>query len=630
LANPRGHNPNGKPSLVRRIAQINKNRASYEAPRKGGQGTRLAIRETSRVTFVVKKFNVKMPEERKTPPSYPNPPESVVAAGIAVGRAALEKLSSATLYKLLQLKNMPGRSKARSRAGRVKSLENLVTSEDLKVVGVPAPADCATGASQEESPLARAGESATWPGPGVRLEEPVGSVDVHSVVLVAAVVSAQGAVTRRELTNTLSGGRDLAALFKNQGVRFVAMESTAEYWLKPFWVLSEAGLHVIVANPVQTKATQGSKTDWKDALRLAYALRDGRLKPSVTCTPEQYARKKLNRDAIKKVQQGAKALSRMNAMFHTFDAPEWVGDLYSSQRGLRVLSRCLALAREEEVGEVLETEYAAGKGKVTDPAKLGQMAAELASFLGRLGACPENRVRFGHHLEEHVTCHRMAAELRAQVLKHAATDARFKEDLELLVSLPDVGVDLALTIAVELVDVQFFTRAKGLSKWAGLAPRVSQSGFKKRVTGHIFKGGNKWLRSACWMVAKVAYAHSGNEGHPFGDFVSRLYNGGKKAYKVAVTAGARRVLTFAFHVLVQRRPFAEVWAELASEEVEANRVRKVKELEKRVKQASVSDLLPVVAASLRRSCSELEKADAAYAEEISNILGSAFHVASAE
>src|SRR5271157_5307058 len=218
----------------------------------------------------------------------------------------------------------------------------------------------------------------------------------------------------------------------------------------------------------------------------------------------------------------------------------------------------------------------------------------------------------------------MAAELRAEALKSAAKDDRLLEDIALLAGMPDVGVNSALSAAIEVVDARYFRRAKSVAKWAGLAPRVNQSGHKKRSTGHIYKGGNKYLRNTCFDVAKVSFAHAGEDGHPVGDFVSRLYHGGKKAYKVAVTAGARKFLALAYQVLSERRPFAEIWPELAEEEAEANRERKLKELQKRVRAAVVSDLLPCVLESLRRQVDSLSAADAAYADEIAALLGSAY------
>ena len=106
--------------------------------------------------------------------------------------------------------------------------------------------------------------------------------------------------------------------------------------------------------------------------------------------------------------------------------------------------------------------------------------------------------------------------------------------------------------------------------------------------------------------------------------MGRLYNGGKKAYKVAVTSGARKFLVLAHRVLTERRPFTEVWPELAEEEAEANRERKRKELARRVRHAPASDLLPLVMSTLRKQADTLTAADAAYASEIAAILGSAY------
>lgn len=565
---------------------------------------------------MAKKFKVIMPRRKKTPGGSCESSQGTTEP--TLGRVALAKLSTTQMYSLLQYKNMPGRSKARSRASRVAALEGIITLADLEATGIHAPA-------LPEEELCVPAQHKAVAGRGMRLSVPAGGTDVHKDTLVAAIITPTGRVIRREFPNTEDGARALALFYQHYDCWHVAMESTAEYWLKPFWVLSAAGMDVLVANPVQTKATQGVKTDWKDAVRIATALRDGRLKPSVTCTPEQYARKKLNRDATKRAQEAGKALTRLSAMFQMFDAPDWVADLPSSLRGRHVLVGCLDLQAVEDIEELLAAEYAKGKGKVTDPSTLSAMAADLAHFFTTLGTCPENRLRFGQQLDSYLTSKRMATEIRTQVLQHAATDARFREDLELLVSLPDVGVDTALTLAVEIVDVRVFLRAKGLAKWAGLAPRVNQSGYKKRVTGHIFKGGDKWVRRACFLAAKESYMQSGKEGHPIGEFVGKLFNGQKKSFKVAVVAGARKLLTLAYHVLVERKPFEDLWPELASAEAEANHARKVKELQRRVKQASAADLLPPVVASLRRQCDALGAAEVAYAAEIVAILGDALN-----
>ena len=61
----------------------------------------------------------------------------------------------------------------------------------------------------------------------------------------------------------------------------VAMESTSQYHVKLMYYLLDNEVNTLMANHLQTKQTQGKKTDKLDARRIALVHRDGRLKPSV-------------------------------------------------------------------------------------------------------------------------------------------------------------------------------------------------------------------------------------------------------------------------------------------------------------------------------------------------------------
>jgi transposase len=501
-----------------------------------------------------------------------------------VGRAALGKLSTAKLYKLLQLKNIPGRSKISKKGSRIKALLGLVTSADLAVVdvkesGLPSPPP-----KMSPSTGTRPQSSA---GKGVRLDESVMGIDVDSETLVCVLAGPTGLGSEHIVPNDERGTSDLVALCQFLGVAQVAMESTGEYWLRAYWALRDAGIQVLVANSQQTKATQGVKTDKHDARRIALAFRDGRLKPSVLCTRAQYERRKLAREAVKKVQQRARAVNRLKALYHVAGAPKWITKLHESRRGRSILRSCLELDASvdpDAIETILTEEYAHGTHQVTDPVELHRRAREMTTVLSALE--PGNRLRVILHLEEYASCLRAAKQLRLQVLRHAGHDEKFRRDLAHLATIPGVGVDLALTILVEVVEVGYFHDAKALVRWAGLNPRVRQSGHRKRANGRISKAGNKYLRWACWIAAQNDFAHSAREGHPVGAFVARLMREAKKPYKVAVTAGGRKMLAIIYHVLQQRRPFEEVYANAECARIEANRKRKLRTLERAVKRAS--------------------------------------------
>jgi transposase len=532
-----------------------------------------------------------------------------------VERADLNKLTSAKLYKLLQLKKIPNRSKLGRKAARAAALEGIATHGDLKSLNISAPQEV------EVYKPRKAEKKPIKPGKGERINDPVGGMDVHKDTLFVAVATPAGIKDEHVFMNTENGIKDLINYFRFHDVEHVALESSAEYWLKVFWKLAEAKIKVLVANPLQTKAAQGIKTDKEDARRIAIVFRDGRLKPSVICTPDQYAMRKLNRDAIKKTLESTKVINRLKSMFEMFDAAKWIKNLHNSDRGLRIMIRTIELSDQKRIFKVLTEEYVIGPKQIKDKAKLQKRAVELTKFLTNMDISPNYRIRYGQLIEDYMNCERMADQLRLRIIEFAAKDEQFKKNLELLLTLPNVGLKTALTIAVEMVDVNYFWRSKSLVKWTGLAPRVNQSGYKKRKTGHIYKGGNKWFRRAVWLAAQNCYKHFKEADEPIGSFINRLYNQKHKHYFTAVTAGAHKLVSYIYLVLSQQRPFQEIFELEHSEQLKKNRKRKLRVLQRMIKEATVSEVLPIIAGSLKEKYYALEEHERLLAIEIATKLG---------
>ena len=405
-----------------------------------------------------------------------------------VERAELNKLTSANLYKLLQLKKVQNRSKLAKKEERVNALVGIVIKDDFLSLGYSV---------KERN---RPEEMSAKPEKGKRFNVPVGGLDVHKVTLVVSIADRTGIKDRRNFLNAENGIEDLIHFFRYHNVEHAALELTAEYWLKSFWMLSKAGIKVLVANPLQTKTTQGLKTDKEDADRIAITFRDGRLKPSVVCTPDQYSMRKLSRAAFKKTQQSTRAINRFNVMLETFDAADWIKDLHVSRRGVRIFYRTLQLTDKEEILDVLTEEYSKGPHQIRSKNILEERAVDLSKFFNNMDISSNNRILFGEHLEDYVNCKRMAASYRLKLIefgtKRGLFKEQFKKNLELLLTAPNVDVNTALTILVEHVEISFFWNAKAMARWSGFAPSVKQSGYRKRRNGKIYKGGNKWLRTA--------------------------------------------------------------------------------------------------------------------------------------
>ena len=269
------------------------------------------------LTESLKVYEMKENKEDMTEKETPN--GSDICTGmdnpkkILVERAELNELTSANLYKLLQFKKVCNRSKYHRKAQRLDVLVGIITQEDLRRFGWSS-IDHQKSSRLEElkkpkQPLIK--RFSANPGKGKRLEGSVGGIDVHKVTLVVSVADRNGIQDRRNFLNDEAGIEDLIKFFQYHNVTLAALESTAEYWLKVFWKCANVGIRVLVANPLQTKTTQGKKTDKEDADRIAIAFRDGRLRPSVVCTPDQYSMRKLSRSAFKKTQQATNAANSL-------------------------------------------------------------------------------------------------------------------------------------------------------------------------------------------------------------------------------------------------------------------------------------------------------------------------------
>ncbi len=128
--------------------------------------------------------------------------------------------------------------------------------------------------------------------------------------------------------------------------------------------------------------------------------------------------------------------------------------------------------------------------------------------------------------------------------------ARSDERARLLATIPGVGPLLSLTFAAEIGEVSRFPGPGKLIGYAGLAPRVNQSG-ERSATGALSKAGSRTLRWAAVEAANQAWRPS-NPWHAHYLRISARH--GKNPAKSAV---ARKLLIAAWHMLSRREPFKQ-------------------------------------------------------------------------
>lgn len=145
------------------------------------------------------------------------------------------------------------------------------------------------------------------------------------------------------------------------------------------------------------------------------------------------------------------------------------------------------------------------------------------------------------------------------------------EDVQLLMSIPGVGYYSALVIIAEIGDLSRFSHAKKLVGYAGLAPRVYQSGNIKRY-GRISKDGSNILRWVLTVAAQGAIKKKGKLKR----FFTRLNK--RTGYSKAIVATARKLLIIIFHMLKKGEKYEE-----RDDDLTQRKIKKMETKSKRMK-----------------------------------------------
>jgi transposase len=133
---------------------------------------------------------------------------------------------------------------------------------------------------------------------------------------------------------------------------------------------------------------------------------------------------------------------------------------------------------------------------------------------------------------------------------HVDTHPTLRQQSDLLASIPGIGRATAATLLAEVGDFEQFACARKLAAFAGLDPRVRQSGTSVRGHSSLSKAGSPRLRKALYFPAMTALRFN----PAIAALRQRLILAGKPG-KLIVGAAMRKLLSIAFGVLRSGRPF---------------------------------------------------------------------------
>ncbi|HUY99854.1 MAG TPA: IS110 family transposase [Thermomicrobiaceae bacterium] len=369
-------------------------------------------------------------------------------------------------------------------------------------------------------------------------------LDVHKRTVSACVVvtRADGTVERRvrtfgTMTADLLGLRDW---LRSLDVGQIALESTGVYWRPVFNILEAEGRTILLVNPQHMKAVPGRKTDVKDCEWLADLLRHGLLQPSFIPPAPVRALRELTRYRKSLVQQRTQEANRL-------------------QKVLEGANIKLAAVATDILGASGRAMLDALLGGQQDPAVLADLArGRLRAKLPALEQALTGRIQPSHRVVlRQILAHidfldGAIAQLHDEI---TAALAEWQEAIDLLQTIPGIGPVAAAAIVAEIgVDMHRFPSAKHLASWAGLCPGNKQSG-GKRLSGKT-TGGNVWLKG---MLAEVAWANARSTRGYLGAQFRRLAR--RRGRYKALVAVAHSVLVIIYHVLRERRPYADLGAD---------------------------------------------------------------------
>lgn len=290
----------------------------------------------------------------------------------------------------------------------------------------------------------------------------------------------------------------------------VAIEATANW----YWIIDEierAGLQPQLVHPRKAKLMMGqiNKTDKLDAHGLNRLQRTGTL-PTVWIPPAPLRElRELTRTRVVLVAQRTRWKNRITATLAKWGLP---ASEYSDPYGKG--ARVELHERLQQLPE--QTRWATG-----------QMLAQLDGLRAQIEA-------FEQRLEELV---------------------ELTPAMQLLLTLPGVGIILSATMALEIGDVERFAAAERLASYAGTTPRVHASGDHVRY-GRTRPDVNRYLK---WAFAEAANSIAVNYRRRPLDHVSLLYARlrAKKGHSKAVGAVARHLAEATYHVLHRQQPYRD-------------------------------------------------------------------------
>jgi transposase len=210
-----------------------------------------------------------------------------------------------------------------------------------------------------------------------------------------------------------------------------------------------------------------------------------------------------------------------------------------------VIAKCIL---QGEGQRLLPSAFGMAKPILRSAARLAEMAVAVSHM----------QKRFVEHYEtESAVADELASLHRAMQgsmarLRGLGTQRVDGTTANLLVSIPGIGPAISAILIAEIENVARFDRPESLIAYAGLDPKVRQSGLSMKRNTKITKRGSPFLRRAAYLAASIAQRHdAGLKKY----YLKKRAEG--KRYKEATVANARHILNRVYAVWKRGTPYVK-------------------------------------------------------------------------
>lgn len=351
---------------------------------------------------------------------------------------------------------------------------------------------------------------------------------------------------------------------------FVVMESTGHYHKILFHSLCKAGFEVSVTNPIQTDSIKNIgirkvKNDKVDARRIALLCRFQELRTTNIPNEDIECLRSLCRQYYKLSDELTAYKNRLTGIvdqlmlnfkdvFSNIFSKASIAILEEYPTPAHILkansSKLISLIRKNS-RRSLKWSVAKYELLVSKARDFAPLSIHNASNIAMLGVYISMIRTLEDNLEKVLKAiHRVIAEDMAKDMPILALT------LELLQSLPGIGLLTAATILAEIGDFSAFSKPGKLAAYFGIDPSVMQSGEFTGTRNKMSKRGSRLLRRVLFTIA-LANIRTKRNKKACNPVMLEFYKQKcqSKPKKVALGAVMRKLINYIFAVLRDRKPY---------------------------------------------------------------------------